>query len=140
MDRKTGRMILILAIFLIVFEAVPEGLKTAGKYLASECLEFIYLTGITLMTFAWVTGILFPFGNDYSSLLKVIIAYILLRFSSFDVIWNLSCGQNIAYIGSTKMADRLLLKIKRLWGMSPIWFARAIALFWGLAWLLNIGQ
>ena len=47
-------MNLLLAIFLIVFEAVSEGLQTGGHLLAAELVEFVYLAGITLGLLMWL--------------------------------------------------------------------------------------
>jgi hypothetical protein len=125
-------MNLILAIFLLL-EAVSEGLRTGGHYLASEIVEVIYLAGITYMAFAWLNWRLTSITyTRLDSLLKVLIGYLLLRFALFDVIWNISAGQDIFYYGTTKLYDRIMVELGS-WG----WMMKAIAGFWGIAWLLG---
>ena len=127
-------MTLIFALFLIVFEAVPEGLALGGHKTIAECVEFVYLSGVTLGLFAWLKGIRnYEYARNF---IKTIIGYLLLRYAIFDVILNKSAGLPIDFIGSTKGLDFVLSWVKGMWGMSPIWFTRAIAGFWGLSWLL----
>ena len=127
---------IIIALFLIVFEAIYEGLAIKGKNLVSEVVEFVYRAVLTLVLFAWVTGIKSIINADVQ-FIRIIIGYVLLRFSIFDVIWNLAAGQPINFVGNTKLFDKFLQEIRNLWGMNPIWLTRAIALFWGAAWLLG---
>jgi len=128
--------ILILALFLIVCEAVFEGLSIRGKHLASELIELVYRAVLTLVLFAWVTGIKSIINIDVQ-FIRVIIGYVFLRFSIFDPIWNLAAGQPINFVGSTKLFDKFLQEIRNLWGMNSVWFVRFIAGFWGVAWLLG---
>ncbi len=122
-------MNLLLAFFLIVLEAVYEGLKIADHHIASEIVEFIYLTGITLGLFAWING---QKQFSYKPILRILIGYILLRFAIFDLIWNLAADQRWNYYGITKLYDRVMLE---LGGFG--WMIKAIAGFWGIAWLLG---
>jgi len=127
---------ILIALFLIVFEAVYEGLVVRGKSLASEVVELVYRAVLTLVLFAWVTGAKSIINIDIQ-FIRIIVGYVFLRFSIFDVIWNLAAGQPINFIGSTKLFDKFLQKIRNLWGMNSIWFVRFIAVFWGVAWLLG---
>ena len=47
---------LITAFFLIALEALYEGLALAGHGIASGIAEGIYLTGVTVGLFAFLTG------------------------------------------------------------------------------------
>jgi hypothetical protein len=134
-------MNLLLVIFLILFEATYEALKVRGKHIASELIEFLYLSGITLICFAWVNGVLFPFEINSASYWKIIAGFVLLRFAIFDLLFNIICGVNIFYIGKTKLYDNILHWIIEK-GVQPnlIWFARFICLCISLAWLLNYKQ
>jgi hypothetical protein len=125
---------LITAFFLIALEALYEGLALAGHGIASGIAEGIYLTGVTVGLFAFITGQL---RFEYRPMARILVGYILLRYALFDLIHNQAAGLDLDYIGTTKLFDKALLWIKGMWGMGPIWFTRAIALFWGVAWLLG---
>jgi len=129
-------IILILALFLIVFEAVHEGLKIKKKHIASGVIEFIYLAIITLIAFAWISGCRTPFEYQEATFWKVIGGYLLLRFALFDLIWNISADQRWFYLGRTKLYDRFLSKVPT----GFIWFIKVICIPLALAWLLNYGQ
>ena len=127
-------MNLILAIFLLL-EAVSEGLRTGGHYLASELVEVVYLCGITYMAFAWLNRRYIFKEPDLPSFIKILIGYLLLRFALFDVIWNISAGQDLFYYGTTKLYDRIMTFLGS-WGI--MW--KCIALVWGVAWLTKWGN
>jgi len=129
-------IILILALFLIVFEAVYEGLKIRKKHIASGIIEFIFLTVVILSFFAWPMGRQFPFNVNPASYLKVIGGYLLLRFALFDLIWNISADQRWFYLGRTKLYDRFLREVP----ISFIWFIKIICIPLAWAWLVNYGQ
>ena len=122
-----------IATLLIIGEAIFEGLRTAGYYLAAEIIEAIYLAGIALIIFAGINekipGRVRVRGMN---LLKILVAYLLLRFAIFDITWNLAAGQNWLYYGSTKLYDRIMVGLGG-WGL----MMKAIAGFWGITWLLN---
>jgi len=128
--------IILIALFLIVFEAVYEGLLIRGKHIASELIELVYRAVLTLVLFAWVTGTKSIINTDVQ-FIRIIVGYVFLRFSIFDPIWNLAAGQPINFVGSTKLFDKFLQEIRNLWGINSIWFVRFIAGFWGVAWLLG---
>jgi len=48
-------MNLIVALFLIIFEAVSEGLYDRQKKTIAGVIEFIYRAVVTLIIFAWLT-------------------------------------------------------------------------------------
>ena len=129
-------MNLILALFLIVFEACFEGLRTGGHYLASEIVEVAYLSGITLMAFAWLNWRQkTSFWDRTNSFLKVLIGYVLLRFVLFDIIWNLSAGQDLFFYGTTKLYDRVMTSLGS-WG----YFLKFCSLVVSLAFLTRWGN
>jgi hypothetical protein len=134
-------MNLVLVIFLILFEATYEALKTKGKDIASEFVEFIYLAVTITICFAWINEIPFPFSITSAAFWKVIGGFVLLRFGIFDLIFNIVCGVNIFYIGKRKFYDKVLQWLINK-GVQPnlIWFARFICVCISLAWLLNYKQ
>ncbi len=125
-------MNLILALFLIIVEAVFEGLKISGHHIASELVEMVYLAVVTFGLFAWMNWTQINSFFDRKSIVKILIGYILLRFALFDLIWNISAGQEWYYYGITKAYDIFMSKLGG-WG----WFLKIIAGIWGVAWLLG---
>lgn len=95
-------MNLLLALFLIVFEAVYEGIS--NKTLAGV-IEFIYRAVLTIIAFMWVGGLL-VLTPLMSSLLYTLGGYLLLRFAIFDAIYNLLRGNPLFFVGTTKLFDR----------------------------------
>ncbi len=129
-------MILILTIlFLILFEAIYEGLKSRGLHIASEWIEVFYLAFVTVIVIMWALGITL-IGLRSVPFLKALAGYLLLRFAIFDFIWNIAAGQKIFYIGQTKSYDLFVKWFTTRWG-SHIWFVRIVALITGLGLLLK---
>lgn len=135
-----------IALFLIVFEAVPEGLALAGHKTIAGMIEFIFLAGITFFTFGYFTGQYLLNRTIYWDHNRVVMktqwraykfwyiiaGYILLRLALFDIIHNISAGLPILYIGTTKLFDIFIVKLAS-WG----WFMRFIGGIIGLTWLLK---
>ena len=133
-------MIILVAIFLILFEACFEGLHTGGHFIASEIVEFVYLAVITFCLFAYLMRIKLFKQQKPMMFWKIIVGYVLLRFALFDIVFNLSAGLSLNFIGDTKLFDQALQWIKDMWGMSPIWFVKFVAGFWGTMWLIGYKQ
>lgn len=125
-------MNLFLAFFLIVFEAVFEGLKTAGLYHASEIVELVYLAGVSLMAIAWLNKKYIFKEVKADRFIVIIIGFFLLRFALFDSVWNIAAGQRWDYYGGTKAYDRFMTTLGS-WG----WMLKGIAGIWGIAWLMG---
>ena len=136
-------MNLLIALFLIVFEAIKEGFKSHKWHIASEMVELVYLTVIALVFFGWVNGAL-PHRMYEPDLWYILIGYTFLRYAIFDAIFNISAGLSLFYIGKTKLYDKILGKVSDKTGGTIVFFTKGIALFWGLCWLLGwrwgIGQ
>ena len=137
-------MNLLIALFLIIFEAVPDGLADRGKKALAGVLESVYLIVITLVIFALFNGIILSKLAlslcDGYVIWRVLVGYALLRFAIFDLIYNLVRGNlPLSYIGTTKLFDRALNKIisKLKISMGLVIFARAIAFLWGFFWLMG---
>jgi hypothetical protein len=97
-------MLLFTAIFLIIFEAVPEALALKGHKAIAGIIEGIYLAVVTISIGAWLMGYsIGMYGNDWRFILG---GYLLMRFAIFDVVYNLIAGLPIAYIGTTKLSDK----------------------------------
>lgn len=125
-------MNLLLAFLLIVLEATFEGLKIAGYHVASEIVEFVYLTVVTLMAIGWLNQKYLFKDVRADRFMFVVIGFFLLRFSLFDSIWNIAAGQDWNYYGVTKFYDRLMIALGT-WG----WMLKGIAGLWGVTWLMG---
>lgn len=129
---------LLIALFLIIFEAVPEGLALGGHKTIAGIMEAVYRAGITLTVFAYITVTYpnKPYTRRYLTFdlnyWYIVIGYVLLRFALFDIIHNISAGIPVFFIGSTKLFDIVMSKLAT-WG----WFLRIIAFVWGVAWLMQ---
>lgn len=135
-----------IALFLIVFEAVPEGLSLGGHKTVAGVIEFIFLAGVTLTVFAYFThkynqrGIYWDHRNPVIMLqqistlkyLRIVAGYIFLRLILFDIIHNISAGLPVFYLGNTKLFDILMTPLGS-WG----WFVRFICGIIGITWLLK---
>lgn len=104
-------MLLLVCLFLILFEAVYESLYERGKNFAvdkgrstilliSGLIEFIYRAVITLIIILGITIC------DPQTYFYPIAGCLLLRFALFDVIYNLIRGLDVFYFGKTKLWDR----------------------------------
>jgi hypothetical protein len=122
-------MNLLLALFLIIFEAVFEGLKIAGHHIAAEFVEATYLFVITVGLFCWFNNVK---SFEYKPIVKILIGYVLLRFAIFDVVWNLAAGQSWNYYGVTKVYDKIMTELGSIG-----WLLKFIAGFWSIMWLTN---
>lgn len=125
-------MNLLLAFFLIVLEAVFEGLKIAGFHHASEIVEFVYLVGVTLMAYAWLNRKYIFKEVKADRFIIIVLGYFLFRFSIFDSVWNIAAGQDFFYYGTTKWYDQVMTKLGTFG-----WMLKGIAGFWGIAWLMG---
>jgi len=131
-------MILLLALFLILFESVPEALALKGHKTIAGTIEFIYRVVVTLILFAWITGVQWHIylGNYYF----IIGGYLLLRFAIFDIIYNLIAGLSLTFIGTTKLSDKLWQKFFALTHFPVGLFfgmLKFICFLIGLTWLIS---
>ena len=102
--KSVREMNLLIALFLIVFEAIPEALSDKGKKAIAGVMEFIYLAFVTICVFAVFNGYTLP--QKDSNPYYIIGGYVLLRFALFDVIYSLIRGTELFYIGKTKLSDK----------------------------------
>lgn len=133
-------MILLTALIIILFEAIAEGLVKRH----SEAISAIIFKGrmqVLILAILFLTWLAIAVRIDsYYPVIKLIVGYILFRYALFDVLFNVSAGLGINYIGKTKPYDKVLSWIRDMWGMGTIWFTKAIALFWAISWLIGYKQ
>jgi len=139
-------MNLLIALFLILFESVPEGLRLAGHKGIAGGIEFIFLAVVTFMMFSYTTGAyrIFTRRNTVLSLqpniLTVLGGYVLLRFAIFDVIHNWCAGLPLFFIGNTKWYDQIWQWFFAWSGIAAdhfLFMFKLIALLIGVSWLMG---
>jgi len=131
-------LILLAAIFLIVFEAIPEALALRGHKTVAGIIEFVYRAVITVVFFGWLMGLCF---SHYGySVYYSIGGYLLLRFALFDIVYNLTADLPIFYIGCTKLSDKFWQKFFS-WSHFPVGaffgMLKFICVVIGVVWLLK---
>ncbi|MDX9826071.1 MAG: hypothetical protein RBU26_14190 [Sphaerochaeta sp.] len=133
-------MILLTALIFILSEAIAEGLVKRNYPAVSDILFKWWVQILTAGALFLIWLLLAVKIDEYYPVIKLIIGYILFRYALFDVIFNVSAGLGINYIGSKKTYDKILSWIRDMWGIGTIWFTRAIALFWAISWLIGYKQ
>jgi hypothetical protein len=148
---------LLLAAFLVVFKAVPDGLMVRSKnntpdidkrqrlrYWA-DSMYFIYHAVISLMLIlsltdycrfnAWILQ--YP-----SNLYKVIAGFLMFRFGLFDPILNIAAGEPINYVGFTKRWDKVIrwLCDKTKCPVEYLLFIRLCIAGMGIGWLITANR
>jgi hypothetical protein len=132
------RNLLFLALFLIVFEQIPDGLELAGHKTIAGIITFLYSAGITLGLYAWLLGVR---RYEYRPVvLRVVLGYVLVRFAIADLVFNISAGLPLFYIGTTKLYDKIWQAFFA-WSHIPeahfLWMFKLIALLIGVTWLVK---
>lgn len=147
---------LLLAAFLVVFKAVPDGLMMRREYLYepkerrllrywADSMYFTYHAIISLMLILSLSDY-YNFTNwilQYpSNLYKVIAGFIMFRFGLFDPILNISAGLEINYIGTTKRWDKVIrwLCDKTKCPVEYLLFIRLCIAGMGIGWLITANR
>lgn len=132
-------MYLLISLFLIFFEAIPEALRDKGKKKLAGRIEFIYRAVITLIAFEWLIGNPNLIHVREFGIGHVLIGYVLVRYALFDLIYNSISQLPWSYLGTTKDSDISLnwfLNKTRIPDDAFLGPTKLIAFFWGVAWLL----
>ena len=151
---------LLLAAFLIIFKAVPDGLMmrrdgivpspTYAKlrerlHYWADSMYFAYHAVIPLMLILSLADY-YVFTNwilQYPNhLYKIIVGFLLFRFGIFDPILNIAAGEPINYVGFTKRWDRIIRWIcdKTKCPVEFLLFIRICIAFCGIAWLITANR
>lgn len=126
-------MLLLLALFLIVFKAVIDGLIMRKKKNIAGWIEIVYLAGITLMCYAYAHSMISEWVT-HDTYIVSIIGFLLLRYGIFSFIVNKVGGKEWTYIGTAKDTDdfgRWLLNKLKI-SKSLFVFSKIICAFIGL--------
>ena len=133
-------MYLLAALFLIIFEMVPEGLRLKKHHQVAGVIEFIYRAVVTAIVYLWLAGVTPALPHE--SLLKLVLGFVFVRFGLADPVHNLAAGLSINYIGFTKLWDkfwRAFFNLTRIPAETFI-FIRFIFFVWGAVWLLTLNR
>jgi hypothetical protein len=92
------------------------------------------IAGVVAVVYAFFTGFRYTYTNMHTVVeyLFILAGYFLLRFGIFDIIFNISAGQEIFFRGSTKLYDILMGKLGS-WG----WFIQFCCALPGIAFLME---
>ena len=124
-------MILVYAIIFIAFEAISEALikkHYPDSIIFKGWLQWLLAVVLFLIWFV----IAYCFDGYYVPTLKLIIGFVFVRFMIFDSIYNLTVGLPWDYYGTTKLYDRIMVKLGS-WG----WMMKAICGIVGVVFLLG---
>jgi len=126
-QRQENILLLIMLSASIITDAAGDscmdmGDKIMGHMLASFSILF-------LLSSIWMKGEMM-----YRNFLWMLLGYTLIRFSLFDLTYNLT-NPDLPwhYIGSTSIYD----KVMSLWGGKALLFARVIALMGGVSMIIR---
>jgi len=98
-------MVTLLFVFLIVGEAVYEGMAHAGNKTIAKIFE-VMVRGVTLVILVlWLGGNCF---NIHIEFWHGIGGYVFLRIALFRMVWNFTAGEGYLFIGTTSLYDKLL--------------------------------
>jgi len=95
---------LMVVLFLVVFEGVYEGLADRGLKGIGGVIEFTYRIGVLFMVVSWSCG--GSWVGETCGWVNMMVGYVLLRYAVFDAVYNVSCGNPVFFVGSTKYYDR----------------------------------
>ena len=126
-------MILLFTILFNALEAVHEALYDNGKKLLSGIIEAVLKAMVVSIALAWFAGI-HLFDLDYIPYWKLLTGFVFVRFLMFDVIYNVTRGLPLLFMGSTKLFDRILSKVPA----SFLAFVRVVLGIIGICFLIGI--
>ena len=118
------------ALLLTIPEAVYKGLQK-NHPVVSFVVESLFRFAVAVIVFSVAGGMSFPCTQD--NYMYHIFGYFLFRFAIFDFVYNINAELPLLFVGSTELYDRVLAKVP----MNLIVFAKGIALFIGIVWLLK---
>ena len=154
---------LLLAAFLVIFKAVPDGLMMRRNNLFNytdvvlvekkkqrlhnwaDSMYFAYHAVISLMLilslsdYCIFTNWILQYPNH---LYKIIVGFLFFRFGCFAPIVNIAAGEPINYIGFTKAFDRTIRWIcsKTKFPVEHVIFIMFCFFCFGIAWLITANR
>lgn len=108
----------ILILIILVLQAVSDAYFFTGNKPVSKLLECLYIVGFMLLP-ALVTNRTFKYIS------ALLVFYLFLRMSVYDIAFNLAAGLDINYVGKTSfLYDAAMSKLS----VFSLWFSRVFCL------------
>lgn len=108
----------ILILIILILQAVSDAYFFTGNKPVSKLLECLYIVGFMLLP-ALVTN------RTLKYISALLVFYLFLRMSVYDIAFNLAAGLNINYIGKTSFIyDAAMSQLS----VFALWFNRAFCL------------
>jgi hypothetical protein len=134
-------MNLLIAFLLILFKAIPDAVYDRGYKTFSKYLRFWYDAGFYFVVFLLTTNY-YPYNGSRINIdfWYIIAGALLLRWSLFDLIYNLIKKNPVFYVGTTDPIDKLFGWFFRWSGIASghfLFMFKLISLAIGITWLLK---
>jgi len=103
-------MILIIALLFILAEAISEALikkSYPDSFIFKWWVQWIIAFALFVGWFIWALH----FDKYYVPTWKLITGLIFVRFMIFDIAYNLTSGLKWNYYGTTKLYDRIMIRL-----------------------------
>lgn len=126
-------MLLIIAIGIILIEAIGEGLLKRFNSPINEIIFDAWIQWVIALMFfgSWFIWAI-HFDEYYVPTWKIITGFVFVRFAIFDVTWNLARGVKWNYYGTTKLYDRIMFELAEFG-----WMLKLICGIMGIVFLLG---
>ena len=101
---------LIWAILVILFEAITEALikkQYPNSFIFKWWVQWIIAFALFVGWFIWALH----FDKYYVPTWKLITGFVFVRFAIFDIVYNLTSGLKWNYYGTTKLYDRIMIRL-----------------------------
>jgi len=103
-------MVLIIALIVILTEAIGESLikkRYPDSFIFEWWVQWIIAIALFVGWFIWALH----FDKYYVPVWKIITGFIFVRFAIFDIAYNLTSGLKWNYYGTTKLYDRIMIRL-----------------------------
>ena len=125
-------MYMLIILCLTALEAIYEGLYDKGIKALSGVIELIYKVILYASLILMIQNINLFNSINKPGILEMVIGFLFVRFALFDMIYNITRGNPLFYLGTTKLYDRILSKTGS-WG----WFVKGCCLIVSFFLLFN---
>jgi len=124
-------MVLIIALIVILAEAIGEALikkRHPDSFIFEWWVQWIIAFALFVGWFIWALN----FDKYHVPGWKLITGFIFVRFMIFDITYNLTAGLKWNYYGTTKLYDRIMVRLGG-WG----WWIKLCLGIIGICFLLG---
>jgi hypothetical protein len=118
-------MIFIAYLILTILAAVTDALFFNGDKSTSKIVE-----GLFQLTFLFIPLLYYKNKINFKFLTNILLMYVFIRWSIFDMVFNVTSGLDINYVGTTTpIYDNIMNSLSGI----MFWFVRAFSMFVALA-------